>query len=166
MRSHGTASLRDVFQWMNRNYAQKGLFFPDSAGVRQAAETVSHANLDWFFRKYVAGTDEIPWDDFFGSVGLRLIRRSTITAEPGFWAVRNSDSPPVVSGIAPDGEAAAAGLAAGDSILEINETGYQFRLPPAIGRTAARADSSIAHTPRHEPKYDLMEDGQPRGRRV
>ena len=34
--SHGQASLREVFQWMNQNYAKKGLFFPDSEGVRTA----------------------------------------------------------------------------------------------------------------------------------
>jgi len=118
--SHGTASLRDVFRWMNQNYAQKGRPFPDSDGVRQAAETVSHANFAWFFQKYVAGTEEIPWDDFLKSVGLHLLRQSTITAEPGFWAVRNSDAPPLVSGLAQDSDAGFAGLAVGDSILEIN----------------------------------------------
>ena len=50
---------------MNENYARKGLFFPDTEGVRRAAEAVSHSDLGWFFQKYVAGTDEIPWDDFF-----------------------------------------------------------------------------------------------------
>ena len=71
--SHRTASLRDVLRWMNQNYAQKGQFFPDSEGVRQAAEAVSHSDLGWFFQKYVAGTDEIPWDDFFKTVGLRVV---------------------------------------------------------------------------------------------
>ena len=68
--SHGHASLREVLQWMNENYAKKGRFFNDSEGVREAAEAVSHADLTSFFTKYVAGTEEIPWDDFFRSVGL------------------------------------------------------------------------------------------------
>jgi len=70
--SHGQASLREVFQWMNQNYAKKGLFFPDSEGVRQAAEAASHADLAWFFTKYVAGTEEVPWNDFFRVVGLHV----------------------------------------------------------------------------------------------
>ncbi len=118
--SHGTASLRDLFQWMNQNYAQKGRPFPDSDGVRQAAEAVSHANLEGFFRQYVAGTDETPWNKFFKSVGLRSVAHDTVTADPGFYAVRNSDAPPMVSWVDPDGEAARAGLAAGDSVLEID----------------------------------------------
>ena len=73
--THGAASIRDVFHWMNENYARKGHFFPDTDGVRRAAEAVSHADLGWFFQKYVAGTDEIPWDDFFKTVGLHLSRR-------------------------------------------------------------------------------------------
>ncbi|HSS97288.1 MAG TPA: hypothetical protein VLK33_09670, partial [Terriglobales bacterium] len=35
--SHGAASLRDVFQWMNTNYAEQGRFFPDTKGVQEAA---------------------------------------------------------------------------------------------------------------------------------
>ncbi len=67
--SQGTESLREVFQWMNQNFAKQGKFFPDSAGVRQAAEAVSHAELATFFRKYVAGVEEIPWDEFFAKRG-------------------------------------------------------------------------------------------------
>ena len=118
--SQGTASLRDILQWMNQNYARKGRFFPDSDGIRQAAEAVSHANLAAFFEKYVAGTEEIPWDEFLKSVGLHLVPHTSVVAEPGFWAVRNSDAPPVVSWLEPDGEAARAGLAVGDFIQEIN----------------------------------------------
>src|SRR5262249_45595695 len=62
--SHNTASLRDLFQWLNANYAQKGLFFADSDGIRQAAETLARADFRNFFDQYVAGTAEIPWDDF------------------------------------------------------------------------------------------------------
>jgi predicted metalloprotease with PDZ domain len=32
--SHGQASLRELFQWMNANYAGKGRYFDDSNGVR------------------------------------------------------------------------------------------------------------------------------------
>ena len=50
----------------------------------QAAEAVSHADLAWFFQKYVAGTEEIPWDDFFQSVGLRLVRQTHHRPDLGF----------------------------------------------------------------------------------
>ena len=118
--THDAASIRDVFHWMNENYAHKGQFFPDSDGVRRAAEAVSHADLGWFFRKYVAGTDQIPWDDFFKSVGLHLSQRVINIADVGFVATRNFDSALVVSAVTPGSAAEFAGLAVGDSILEIN----------------------------------------------
>jgi predicted metalloprotease with PDZ domain len=118
--SHGRASLRDVFQWMNQNYAKKGRYFADSDGVREAAEAVSHANLGWFFSKYVSGTDEIPWNDFFRTVGLHLTEEKAITADAGFAASRNFDSPMIVTAVTPGSEAERAGLQTGSMILEIN----------------------------------------------
>ena len=103
--SHGQASLRELFQWMNQNYARKGQFFADSDGVRQAAEAVSHADLAWFFSKYVAGTEEIPWDDFFRSVGLRVIEATNTVPDAGFVASRNFDGPMVVASVNSGGEA-------------------------------------------------------------
>jgi predicted metalloprotease with PDZ domain len=120
--SHGQASLREVFQWMNQAYAKKGIFFPDSEGVREAAETVSHADLRWFFTKYVAGTEEIPWNDFFRSVGLRLVESKSTAPDAGFVASRNFDGPMTVSAVTAGSEAERAGLQTGDAILEINGT--------------------------------------------
>ena len=118
--SDGRASLREVFQWLNRHYAQPGKFFPDSAGVREAAEAVGGGNLGIFFEQYVAGTGEIPWDDFFRGVGLRVVQRSIVVADPGFVAARNFDASPSVLSVQTGSEAAKAGLTAGDTILEIN----------------------------------------------
>jgi predicted metalloprotease with PDZ domain len=118
--SHGQASLREVFQWMNRNYAKNGKFFPDSEGVREAAEAVSHADLGWFFAKYVAGTEEMPWNDFFRGVGLRLVEGSSTEADAGFIASRNFDAPMTVSVVTAGSEAEHAGLQTGDTILELN----------------------------------------------
>src|ERR1700685_3504257 len=87
--SRDHASLREVFQWMNQNYAKQGRYFPDSEGVREAAEAVTHADLGWFFAKYVAGTDEIPWNDFFRNVGLRVVEGKHTVADVGFTASRN-----------------------------------------------------------------------------
>jgi predicted metalloprotease with PDZ domain len=118
--SHGQQSLREVFQWMNANYAKKGRFFADSDGVRQAAETVTHRDLGWFFAKYVEGTEEIPWNDFFRSVGLHVVEEKNIISDAGFAASRNFDGPMTVESVTADGEAERAGLRVGDTILEIN----------------------------------------------
>src|SRR6195256_1347479 len=94
--SQGRASLREMMQWMNENYAKRGRYFKDSDGVREAAEAVSHADLGWFFSKYVAGTEEIPWNDFFRSVGLRVVETPNAVSDAGFVASRNFDGPMTV----------------------------------------------------------------------
>lgn len=118
--SHGSASLRDVLQWMNQHYAKEGKFFPDSAGVRQAAEAVSGARLDDFFHNYVSGTREIPYDDFLGTAGLRLSRRKVTVADPGFIAVQSFHAAPVVGQVRPGSAAQQAGLNDGDLVVAIN----------------------------------------------
>ena len=118
--SHGGASLRDLFQWMNLHYAQQGRAFPESDGVRQAAEAVSHGDFQEFFKRYVAGTGEIPWDDFLKGVGLRLERHASSVADLGFVAVRNFNAAPAVTRVAAEGAAYRAGLTVGDSIVELS----------------------------------------------
>jgi predicted metalloprotease with PDZ domain len=104
---------------MNENYARKGRFFNDSDGVREAAEAVSHADLSSFFAKYVAGTEEIPWDDFFRSVGLRVTPIANAVPDAGFIASRNFDGPMSVAAVTPGSEAEHAGLQPGDTIVEL-----------------------------------------------
>jgi predicted metalloprotease with PDZ domain len=103
---------------MNANYAKKGRFFNDSDGVREAAEAVSHADLSAFFTKYVAGTEEIPWDDFFRSVGLRVVAVPNTVPDAGFIASRNFDGPMSVAAVTPGSDAEHAGLQVGDTIVE------------------------------------------------
>lgn len=117
--SHGTASLREVLQWMNNNYAKQGRSFDDSNGIRTAAEAVAHADLGWFFSKYVAATDGIPWDDFFRSVGLRVESVTNTVPDAGFVASRNFDNPMSVVSVMPASDAERAGLQVGDTILEL-----------------------------------------------
>ena len=117
--SHGQASLRELLQWMNLHYAKQNRFFDDSNGVREAAEAVTHADLGWFFSKYVAGTEEIPWDDFLRSVGLHVERSANTAPDAGFTASRNFDCPLSVTAVTPGGDAEHAGLQVGDIIVEI-----------------------------------------------
>jgi predicted metalloprotease with PDZ domain len=117
--SHDQACLRDVLQWMNTNYAKRGRFFNGSEAVREAAEAVSHSDLGWFFAKYVAGTEEIPWDDFFRTVGLHAAQTASTISDAGFTASRNFDGPMLVESVSPGSEAEQAGLLVGDTIVNL-----------------------------------------------
>lgn len=117
--SHGHASLRELLQWMNANYAKKARYFDDSKGVLEAADAVTHADLSSFFSHYVAGTDEIPWNDFLRSVGLRAEAVNATVADPGFVASRNFDGPMLVTSVTASSDAEHAGLQVGDAIVEL-----------------------------------------------
>jgi predicted metalloprotease with PDZ domain len=75
-------SLDDVFRRMNEEYALQGKFYDDSEGIRAAVEEVAGKNFKEFFRKYVSGTDEIPYDDFLAVAGLELKMDRNKTAAP------------------------------------------------------------------------------------
>lgn len=131
--SNGSASLRDIFRWMNEHYSKQGRFFPDSDGVREAAETVSHSDLKDFFKKYVRGTDEVPWDGFFKTVGLRLVTQSRVMVDPGFSVSEKFGGPPIVSSVTSGSADATAGLAAGDVIVGLNGQVPSGNLETQIG---------------------------------
>jgi len=67
-------SLDDVFRLMNAEYAQQGKFYNDDEGIRAAVEEVAGKSFQDFFRRYVGGTDEIPYDHFLGLAGLQVNR--------------------------------------------------------------------------------------------
>jgi predicted metalloprotease with PDZ domain len=73
------ASLDDVMRRLNEQFARRGRFYPDSQGVRMAAEAVirqfrpdSGAELSELFRRYVAGTDDLPYAEWLSIAGLAL----------------------------------------------------------------------------------------------
>ena len=90
------ASLDDVMRRMNREYALRGRYYDDSAGVERAVEEVvreakpssapgtepdaernaapaaGSADFADFFKRYVSGTDEMPFADLLARAGLTL----------------------------------------------------------------------------------------------
>jgi predicted metalloprotease with PDZ domain len=73
------ASLDDVMRRLNQQYAKSGRFYADSEGIRIAAEEVirearpgAATDLTDFFRRYVAGTDELPFAEWLSFAGLTL----------------------------------------------------------------------------------------------
>jgi predicted metalloprotease with PDZ domain len=114
-------SLDDVLRRMNDAYAKQGRFYDDSQGVETIAEEVAGVKFDNFFRRYVAGTDEIPYDKFLSAAGLQLKVERRAAPELGFWTTRRSpDAQTLVSQVVPGSAAEAAGLKAGDALVTLN----------------------------------------------
>jgi predicted metalloprotease with PDZ domain len=117
--SKGRKSLRDLFQSMNQQYAKQGKFFADSDGVRASAETLTGSDLRDFFQRYIAGTNELPYDELFATTGLKLSKQTRSLADLGLTALRNFDGPLLVSEVT--GTAAtAAGIRVGDEIVQFD----------------------------------------------
>ncbi len=153
--THDHASLREVMQWMNQNYAKKGRFFADSDGVREAAEAVSHADLASFFAKYVAGTEEVPWDEFFHSVGLKVMQQSNAVPDAGFVASRNFDGPMLVGAVTAGSDAERAGLQVGDTILEIQGKAVGQESRDELARLAPGDTLAVKVRPRRGAEHEL-----------
>jgi predicted metalloprotease with PDZ domain len=116
--TQGEKSLRDLLQWMNLHYAKQHLFFPDSQGVEQAAEAITGKSFAEFFRDYVSGVEEIPYDDFFQFAGL--VTQTVPVASAGFTTTANLGGQPEVVQVDPNSDAHRAGIAAGDRVLAID----------------------------------------------
>ncbi len=138
----GRKSLRDLFQWMNEHYAKQHRFFPDSAGIEGAAETITGQSFSTFFADYVAGTNEIPYDNFFQFAGLHLVSSTTEYARAGFATTANLGAQPEVTSVEPDSEAQRLGVAVGDRITALNGHPADASLDEEI---ADMAPGSVVH---------------------
>jgi len=113
-------SLDDVLRRLYAGYAQRHTFYKESEGIRAAAEEVAGTSLEDFFRRYVSGTDDIPYDSFLAFAGLALKVESVQTADIGFSPASAFEMRLGVAWVEPGGPAEAAGLRVGDTITEWN----------------------------------------------
>lgn len=71
-RTGGTRGVDHVVRLMwERTRDQRAAF--DSEGIRRVCEEVAGGSFADFFHRYVYGTDEIPFEDFFTLAGYRLV---------------------------------------------------------------------------------------------
>jgi predicted metalloprotease with PDZ domain len=113
-------SLDDVLRAMDDDYAHHNRFYEDSAGIEQEAEKLSGRNLKDFFAKYVAGTDDVPYDDFLHIAGLTATKQRQAIADFGFEVSRGRSGPLQVAAVTPGSGAQQAGLQAGDFLLKLD----------------------------------------------
>ena len=134
--TNGTKSLRDLFHLMNDQYAKQHRFFPDSAGVEQAAESITGQSFGEFFGDYVAGVKEIPYDEFFQFVGLQVVPLTTRVATAGFTSTANLGGQPEVARVDPNSDAQRQGILPGDRVTAVNGAPAQAYLDEELSRLA------------------------------
>jgi predicted metalloprotease with PDZ domain len=164
-RTQNQRSLTDVFSYLLKTYGLPKPGFEETHGFRDAVELItrqaSPGNADFsdFFSKYVAGVEEIPWNDFLGHAGLVLEEKkgpsapylgiTTGTSVPTGAGPFGPSTTPLPQGqiavvsIAPDSPAAEAGLDIGDVLVamdgnRIDPAGFDQRISEKkIGSTVA-----------------------------
>ncbi|NUN49883.1 MAG: M61 family metallopeptidase [Candidatus Brocadiae bacterium] len=122
-RSRGRRSLDNVLRQLWREYAAKGIGFPEGR-YEKICEEVAGASLRGFFDKYVRGTDELSFDRYLGAAGLRLAQKEPKDGEPGRkpWCglrTERKDGKTMVASVLADSPAHAAGINAGDELLAL-----------------------------------------------
>jgi len=126
-RTDNRASLDDVMRALNEKYAKAGRFYNESDGLREVMEEVirkktpgADAGLSDFFTRYVSGSDEIPYSDFFARAGWTLRDTSQHRATFGFATSRDGSVPPSITSVGRESVASDAGLKEGDVLLALN----------------------------------------------
>jgi len=127
-RTAGERSLDDVMRHLYRTYPIDRPGVADRHGYIQAIKDVTDQDLTDFFDRYIAGTDELPYDDVLGAAGLALRwdwkDKTNGEAKPTLGVrLKQAGGQLLVASVISDGPAYAAGLTADDEIVAIN--GYR-----------------------------------------
>ena len=82
-KTNNTKSLDDVMRLMNDEFAKKNKPYNDNADIQASMEKIAGSSFADFFRKYVAGTDPLPYADILGRAGLELRESSAHSTRVG-----------------------------------------------------------------------------------
>ena len=112
-------SLDDVMRYLFDHFAGERGF--TSEDLRTAIRTAAGPDFQGFWRRYVSGTEEIPWDDYLKAAGWSV----TLSEQTAPDARIGTITPAVQGGrwravAVPGSAAAAAGLVTGDELVRIN----------------------------------------------
>ncbi len=118
------AGLDDLMREMNDDFARRGRFYRDSDDIRTAAERLAGRSLEEFFARYVAGTDELPCEEWLARSGLVLKAGGGLRAELGFLPVREPEGRSVAAEVESGSAAERAGMREGDVLLALNGASF------------------------------------------
>ena len=115
----GRASLDDVMRHLFDHFAGERGFTSEDA--LNAVNTVSGRDFHDFWRRYVSGTAEIPWDEALRAVGWRVEFTPVRLPDTRLALLRPAGYGGYLRVVVPPGSAAArAGVRSGDELVSVN----------------------------------------------
>lgn len=116
--TNNAKSLDDVMRLLDQKYGQKNVGYPEE-GLLQAVNAISGQDMSDFFKRYVAGTEEIPWNSILKDAGL--IYEDGILKNPYLGVGTSVEKGQLVlSNVQEDSAAEKAGLRTGDRLVTLN----------------------------------------------
>jgi predicted metalloprotease with PDZ domain len=117
----GARGLDDVMRLLWTRYYMQGHGYPED-GFQRAAEEVAGRSLADFFARYVAGTDERPWDATLRLVGYTATARADAgrPAATFGWRLAAGEGGVTVARLLPGSPALAAGVMRDDFLVSID----------------------------------------------
>jgi predicted metalloprotease with PDZ domain len=114
---HGQAgSLTGLFRRLMASHGArgKGITYADivDAATAEAAEP-----MNWFFTRYVDGTDELPLPALLAQIGVTVT--SAVTTPPRAWSGLVLEGQRMIKNVEPGSPAEAAGLMLGDEVIAV-----------------------------------------------
>jgi predicted metalloprotease with PDZ domain len=114
------AGLDHLMRALNDDFARRGRVYRDSLDIRAEAERLAGRSLEEFFSRYVAGTEELPCEDYLARAGLVLKAAGGTRAEFGFLVSSGPDGASVATQVQLYTPAERAGVREGDVLLALN----------------------------------------------
>ncbi|MFY7826012.1 MAG: M61 family metallopeptidase [Flectobacillus sp.] len=113
----GEKNLDDLMRYLYQNYYKKlGRGFTDEEFMK-ATDIVAGKDMSSFFKKYIFGTESIPYNTFFEAVGMKLVDSNIDNTAAFFGADLRAGK---ISAVRRDSPAYNDGLNVNDEILSID----------------------------------------------
>lgn len=179
-RTQGAKGVDDVMRRMWELTVDENATF-DAEAIRAVCEEVAGGSFREFFDRYVFGTDDIPFEEFFRLAGYDLVVDEAATARSnrtGYMGVYlgESNGRVVLNGVLRDGPAWRSGLAYGDEIIAVDgneiaglgpfreilgRSGPGQELELLVSRMGQEINITLTLGSRSVPVYSLVEVDDP-----
>ncbi|GIV16043.1 MAG: peptidase M61 [Armatimonadota bacterium] len=126
-------SLDDVMRFLMERYAYPKPGFEED-GILQAINRVVAQDMSVLYRRMVASTDPLPYDEVLKYIGFRLERQSTATTYFGVTSTIDAAGRVIVQAVDSQSPAFLMGLRAGDIVTEIDEQPAEVRIEDVVSR--------------------------------